>query len=407
MAGPLTGIRVLDLSRILAGPWCTQLLGDLGAEIIKIEKPGAGDDTRHWGPPWLRDRDGRETPDAAYYLSANRGKHSVTVDLSHPEGRTIIEKLAAQSDVLIENYKTGDLTRKGLGYEQIRAINPRIIYCSITGFGQTGPRAQQPGYDYLAQGMGGFMSITGVPDGEPGAGPQRAGVAVGDLGTGLYAAVGILAALHYRNMSGVGQYIDIALLDSVVAMMANQGQNYFTGGVVPTRSGVEHPNLAPYRPFATSDGHAIIAVGNDGQFRKLCTVLGLDALADDPRFLKNADRVRNRRPLAELIEAKTRNWKMAALLEALSAVDVPSGPINTLDQVFADPQVKHRELQVNLPHALGVSVPGVRNPLRFSETPAQYQEAPPMLGQHTDAVLTQLVGLSQAEISRLREAKIV
>lgn len=407
LPGPLTGIRVLDLSRILAGPWCAQLLGDLGAEVIKIEKPGAGDDTRHWGPPWLRDSEGRETHEAAYYLSTNRGKRSVTVDMSRPEGREIIEKLAAQSDVLIENYKTGDLARKGLGYEQIRAINPRIIYCSITGFGQTGPRAQQPGYDYLAQGMGGFMSITGVPDGQPGAGPQRAGVAVGDLGTGLYATVGILAALNHRHTSGVGQYIDIALLDTVVAMMANQGQNYFTGGIVPTRSGAEHPNLAPYRSFETSDGYAIIAVGNDGQFRKLCGALGLDALADDPRFLKNADRVRNRRPLAELIEAKTRNWKMTALVDALSAVDVPSGPINTLDQVFDDPQVRHRELQVNLPHALGVSVPGVRNPLRFSETPARYEEAPPLLGQHTEEVLARIAGLSSEEISRLREAKIV
>jgi crotonobetainyl-CoA:carnitine CoA-transferase CaiB-like acyl-CoA transferase len=407
VAGSLAGIRVLDLSRILAGPWCTQLLADLGAEVIKIERPGAGDDTRHWGPPWLRDSEGRETQEAAYYLSANRGKQSVTVDMSRPEGRAIIEKLAAQSDVLIENFKTGDLARKGLGYEQIRAINPRIIYCSITGFGQTGPRAQQPGYDYLAQGMGGLMSITGVPDGEPGEGPQRVGVAVGDLGTGLYATIGILAALNHRHASGVGQYIDIALLDTVVSMMANQGQNYFIGGNVPTRSGAEHPNLAPYRTFATSDGYAIVAVGNDGQFRKLCGVLGLDALADDARFAKNSDRVRNRRPLAELIEAKTRTWTMAALVEALSRVDVPSGPINTLDQVFEDPQVKHHELMVNLPHPLGVNVATIRNPLRFSATPARYEQAPPMLGQHTEAVLARVAGLSAEDISRLREAQII
>jgi len=264
VAGPLQGIRVLDLSRILAGPWCTQVLADLGAEVIKIEKPGAGDDTRHWGPPWLRDAAGNETRESAYYLSSNRGKQSVTVDISHPEGRAIIERLAAQSDVFIENFKTGDLARKGLGYEQMRAINPRIIYCSITGFGQTGPRASQAGYDYLVQGMGGLMSITGVPDGEPGAGPLRVGVAVGDLSTGLYATIGILAALHHRNASGEGQYIDLALLDTVVGMMANQGQNYFVGGKVPTRSGAEHPNLAPYRTFATSDGYIIIVVGNYG-----------------------------------------------------------------------------------------------------------------------------------------------
>jgi crotonobetainyl-CoA:carnitine CoA-transferase CaiB-like acyl-CoA transferase len=407
VAGPLQGIRVLDLSRILAGPWCTQVLADLGAEVIKIEKPGAGDDTRHWGPPWLRDAEGNETRESAYYLSSNRGKQSVTVDISHPEGRAIIERLAAQSDVFIENFKTGDLARKGLGYAQMRAINPRIIYCSITGFGQTGPRASQAGYDYLVQGMGGLMSITGVPDGEPGAGPLRVGVAVGDLSTGLYASIGILAALHHRNASGVGQYIDLALLDTVVGMMANQGQNYFVGGKVPARSGAEHPNLAPYRTFATSDGYIIIAVGNDGQFRKLCAVLGLAGLADDTRFISNADRVRNRRVLAELIEKQTSAWTMQKLVQALSAVDVPSGPINTLDQVFEDPQVKHRELKIDLPHALGGTVAGVRNPLRLSATPASYESAPPLLGQHTADVLSRVAGLSPQEIARLRETKVV
>jgi crotonobetainyl-CoA:carnitine CoA-transferase CaiB-like acyl-CoA transferase len=407
VSGPLQGIRVLDLSRILAGPWCTQLLADLGAEVIKIEKPGAGDDTRHWGPPWLRDTEGRETRESAYYLSTNRGKQSVTVDISRPEGRAIIERLAAQSDVFIENFKTGDLARRGLGYEHIRAINRRIVYCSITGFGQTGPRAQQAGYDYLVQGMGGLMSITGVPDGEPGAGPLRVGVAVGDLSTGLYATIGILAALNHRNTSGEGQYIDLALLDTVVSMMANQGQNYFVGGSVPTRTGAEHPNLAPYRTFATSDGHLIIAVGNDGQYRKLCEVLGAHGLADDPRFLTNADRVRNRRALAELIEARTSAWTMAKLVEALSAVDVPSGPINDLDQVFNDPQVKHRELHVNLPHTLAGAVASVRNPLRFSATPARYEQAPPLLGEHTESVLTRVAGLSAEEVARLRDAKVV
>jgi crotonobetainyl-CoA:carnitine CoA-transferase CaiB-like acyl-CoA transferase len=407
VTGPLHGMRVLDLSRILAGPWCTQVLADLGAEVIKIEKPGTGDDTRHWGPPWLRDGAGRETRESAYYLSTNRGKQSVSLDISKPEGRAIVARLAAQSDVLIENFKTGDLARKGLGYEQIRAINPRIIYVSITGFGQTGPRAQQAGYDYLVQGMGGLMSITGIPDGEPGAGPLRVGVAVGDLSTGLYAAIGILAALHHRNVTGEGQYIDLALLDTVVGMMANQGQNYFVGGQTPGRTGAEHPNLAPYRTFATSDGHAIIAVGNDGQFRKLCNVLGLDALADDARFTTNADRVRNRRVLAELIEAETSKWPMTQLVVALSAVDVPSGPINSLDQVFDDPQVKHRELRVTLPHPLGGDVAGIRNPLRFSATPASYERAPPLLGQHTDEVLSRVGGLTPEEIARLREDKVV
>lgn len=406
-SGPLVGIRVLDLSRILAGPWCTQVLADLGAEVIKIEKPGTGDDTRHWGPPWLRDGAGRETHESAYYLSTNRGKQSVSLDIATPEGRAVIERLAAQSDVFIENFKTGDLARKGLGYEQIRALNRRIIYLSITGFGQTGPRAQQAGYDYLVQGMGGLMSITGIPDGEPGAGPLRVGVAVGDLTTGLYATIGILAALHHRDATGEGQYIDLALLDTVVSMMANQGQNYFVGGTPPGRTGVEHPNLAPYRTFATRDGHIIIAVGNDAQFRKLCAVLGLDALADDPRFVTNADRVRNRRALAELIESQTRQWPMARLVDAMSAVDVPSGPINSLDQVFDDPQVKHRELRITLPHPLGGEVAGIRNPLRFSATPARYERPPPLLGQDTDEVLQRVAGLSPAEIARLREAKVV
>jgi len=407
VAGPLQGIRVLDLSRILAGPWCTQLLADLGAEVIKIEKPGAGDDTRHWGPPWLRDASGAETRESAYYLSANRGKHSVTLDISRPEGRAVIEKLAAQSDVFIENFKTGDLARKGLGYGEMRAINPRIIYCSITGFGQTGPRAREAGYDYLVQGMGGLMSITGVPDGQPGAGPLRVGVAVGDLSTGLYAAIGILAALNHRNTTGEGQHIDLALLDTVVSMMANQGQNYFVGGAVPTRTGAEHPNLAPYRTFATRDGFVIIAVGNDSQYRKLCDVLGVPDLATDPRFVSNADRVKNRRPLAELIEARTATWEMSKLVAALGAVDVPSGPINTLDQVFDDPQVKHREMRVDLPHPSAGTAPGIRNPLRFSATPARYEQAPPLLGEHTDSVLMRVAGLSQEEVARLRDAKIV
>jgi crotonobetainyl-CoA:carnitine CoA-transferase CaiB-like acyl-CoA transferase len=407
VTAPLNGIRVLDLSRILAGPWCTQLLADLGAEVIKIERPGTGDDTRHWGPPWLRDSDGNETRESAYYLSSNRGKQSVTVDIARPEGCELIKRLASVSDVFIENFKTGDLTRKGLGYEALRAVNPRLIYCSITGFGQTGPRAKQAGYDYLAQGMGGLMSITGQPDGEPGAGPLRVGVAVGDLSTGLYAAIGILAALHHRSVSGEGQFIDLALLDTVVGLMANQGQNFFVGGQVPGRTGTEHPNLAPYRTFATLDGHLIIAVGNDAQYRKLCAVLKRDDLANDPRFISNALRVTNRRVLAEEIEKETLTWAREALIDELSAVDVPTGPINDFAQVFADPQVQHRELKMSLPHALSGTVASIRNPLRFSATPAEYTRAPPRLGEHTDEVLERVAELTPAEIARLREAKIV
>jgi crotonobetainyl-CoA:carnitine CoA-transferase CaiB-like acyl-CoA transferase len=407
MPAPLHGIRVLDLSRILAGPWCTQVLADLGAEVIKIERPGAGDDTRHWGPPWLRDSAGSETRESAYYLSSNRGKQSVTVDIAQPEGRDVIERLAAASDVLIENFKTGDLARKGLGYDQLRVINPRLIYCSITGFGQTGPRAQQAGYDYLVQGMGGLMSITGQPDGEPGAGPLRAGVAVGDLSTGLYATIGILAALHHRTVSGEGQYIDLALLDTMVSLMANQGQNFFVGGRVPERTGAEHPNLAPYRTFATIDGHLIIAVGNDSQYRKLCAVLERPDLASDARYLTNADRVRHRGPLATEIEAATRTWRRDALIDALSAVDVPCGPINDLAQVFADPQVQHRDLKISLPHSLSGSVTTVRNPLRFSSTPAEYTRPPPQLGEHTDEVLTRIAKLTATDLSALREKKVI
>jgi crotonobetainyl-CoA:carnitine CoA-transferase CaiB-like acyl-CoA transferase len=407
MTGPLHGIRVLDLSRILAGPWCTQILADLGAEVIKVERPQTGDDTRHWGPPWLRDRDGRETSESAYYLSANRGKQSVTLDIARPEGAAVVKRLAAVSDVLIENFKAGDLAGKGLGYPQIRAVNPRIIYCSITGFGQTGPRASQAGYDYLIQGMGGMMSITGVPDGEPGAGPLRVGVAVGDLSAGLYATVGILAALNHRHVTGAGQYIDVSLLDTMVAMLANQGQNYFVGGQVPRRTGAEHPNLAPYRTFGTRDGHLIIAVGNDSQFRALCDVLGIAQLADDERFRTNSARVKNRRDIAQLIEVKTRERALSELIAALEAAGVPAGPINSFDQVFSDPQVQYRQLRFELPHPLGGRVAGVRNPLLFSETPAEHTRPPPMLGEHTDQVLARVAGLDAGEITALRTKKVI
>ncbi len=340
MAGPLTDLRVLDLSRVLAGPWCTQILADMGAEVIKIERPGMGDDTRHWGPPWLVDADGNETRESAYYLSANRGKHSVTVDIGAPAGQALVKELVAKCDIVVENFKTGDLAKKGLAYADLAAINPGLIYCSITGFGQTGPRAQDAGYDYMIQGMGGLMSITGVPDGEPGGGPQRVGVAVSDLTAGMNATIGILAALHHKQQTGEGQHLDISLLDVQVSWLANQALNYFTSGNAPTRTGAYHPNLAPYQPFQTKDGHVIIAIGNDGQFQRFCKEAGCEQLSSDPRFATNPDRVSNLSELAEklavvLIERTSQQW-----LDSLRAVSVPCGPIYTIDEVFEDPQVR-------------------------------------------------------------------
>ena len=407
MAGPLVGLRVLDLSRVMAGPWCTQILSDLGAEVIKVERPGDGDDTRHWGPPWLKARDGTDTREAAYYLSANRGKYSVAIDIGGDKGRNLILALAERSDVFIENFKVGGLAAKGLGYDDLSALNPGLIYCSITGFGQTGPKASEAGYDYLIQGAGGLMSITGVPDGMPGAGPQRVGLAVADLTTGMYATIGILSALHHREKTGRGQYIDLALLDTQVGWLANQALNYFTGGKVPTRTGAWHPNLAPYQPFAASDGEVILAIGNNGQFRKFCDFAGKPELAEDPRFRTNPDRVQNRAALeteiATLIAAKPRDhW-----LTGLPRLGVPCGAINDIAQAFEEPQVKARGMKIELPHPQAGTVPGIANPLKFSETRIEYRKAPPLLGEDTDEVLARVLGLGADEISELRADGVI
>ncbi len=407
MAGPLSGIRVLDLSRVLAGPWCTQILADLGAEVIKIERPGAGDDTRQWGPPWLQDKNGKQSSEAAYYLSANRGKHSLTVDISKPEGCALIHELAAISDIFIENFKTGDLKKKGLGYEQIRATKTDIIYCSITGFGQDGPMAEHAGYDYLIQAMGGLMSITGVADGEPGAGPQRVGVAVGDLTTGMYSVIAIQAALHHRNITGQGQHIDMSLLDSQVSWLVNQASNYFVSSECPRRSGAQHPNLTPYQPFKTQDGYVIIAIGNDGQFQRFCKEADCLHLATDARYLTNPDRNTNRTGLIAEMEKIITSRTSRQWIESLQKVGVPCGPINTIEEVFEDPQVQHRGMKIELEHPVSGKVTGVANPIKFSETPIEYRKAPPLLGEDTNEVLREVLGKSESEIQALKKKNIV
>lgn len=407
MSGPLRDIRVLDLSRVLAGPWCTQILADLGAEVIKIERPGAGDDTRQWGPPWLKDKAGKSTREAAYYLGTNRGKHSLTLDIGEPEGRRIALDLAMASDVFIENFRTGGLAAKGLGYEDLRQVKPDIIYCSITGFGQTGPQAGDAGYDYLIQGMGGLMSITGVPDGQPGAGPQRVGVAVSDLTTGMYAAIAILGALHHRERTGEGQYIDLALLDVQVSWLANQGLNYLVSGKCPVRTGARHPNLAPYETFPTSDGWVIIAIGNDGQFQRFCLEIGQPELANDARFRTNPDRVAHQAELGELLAKITVTRTSEQWIRMLARISVPCGPINTIAEVFQEPQVKARGMHIELDHPLGGKVPGIANPIRYSRTQVAYEKAPPLLGEDTDEVLKRLLNKSDADIARLRDEKII
>ncbi|GAA4321045.1 CaiB/BaiF CoA-transferase family protein [Pigmentiphaga soli] len=378
---------MLDLSRVLAGPWAGQLLGDLGADVVKVEHPGRGDDTRAWGPPWLRDPQGEPTAEAAYYLAANRNKRSVAIDLATPEGRAQARRLAARADVLLENFKVGGLKQYGLDYESLRQVNPRLIHCSITGFGQDGPYASRPGYDFLIQGMGGLMSLTGRPDGEPGGGPLKVGVALTDVMTGLYATVAVLAALAHRQATGRGQHIDLALLDVQVATLANQASSYLVGGAVPGRMGNAHPSIVPYQDFPTADGYMIIAVGNDGQFGRLCQVLGHPEWAADPRFLTNPQRVAHRDALVALIAGVTASRATADWVAALEAATVPCGPINTLDRVFADPQVQARGMRVEVPHPLGVTVPLTANPIRLSDSPVAYRRPPPMLGEHTDEVL--------------------
>jgi crotonobetainyl-CoA:carnitine CoA-transferase CaiB-like acyl-CoA transferase len=402
---PLTGIRVLDLTRVLAGPWCTQNLADLGAEVIKIERPGAGDDTRAWGPPYLKDEAGNDTTEAAYYLSANRNKLSVALDIASPRGAELVRELALQSDILVENFKVGGLSKYGLDYESLKELNPRLIYCSITGFGQTGPYASRPGYDFMIQGMGGLMSITGERDDLPGGGPQKAGVAVTDLMTGMYSTVGILAALHERSRSGLGQHIDMALLDCQVSMLANQNLNYMTSGVAPKRAGNAHQNLVPYQVFAASDGHLIVAVGNDSQFRNYCGVIGLPELSADPRFATNPQRVKNRAELVPLLAERMATGARDHWLAALEGAGVPAGPINTLDQVYEDPQVLARGMKRELPHPTAGKVPMASSPLKFSDSPVEYRRPPPLLGEHTEQVLSEKLGLSAEEILALAQSR--
>lgn len=402
---PLTGIRVLDLTRVLAGPWCTQNLADLGAEVIKIERPGSGDDTRAWGPPYLKDEAGNDTSEAAYYLSANRNKLSVALDIASPRGAELVRELAQQCDILVENFKVGGLSKYGLDYASLKEINPRLIYCSITGFGQNGPYASRPGYDFMIQGMGGLMSITGERDDLPGGGPQKAGVAVADLMTGMYSTVGILAALHERARSGLGQHIDMALLDCQVAMLANQNLNYMTSGVAPRRAGNAHQNLVPYQVFAASDGHLIVAVGNDSQFRNYCGVIGLPELSADPRFSTNPQRVKNREELVPLLAERMATGERDHWLVALESVGVPAGPINTLDQVYEDPHVLARGMKRELPHPAAGKVPMAASPLKFSGSPVEYRRPPPMLGEHTAQVLSERLGLSAEEIEALAQSR--
>ena len=396
-------MRVLDLSRVLAGPWASQVLADLGAEVIKVERPGGGDDTRGWGPPWLRDPSGAETSESAYFLSANRGKKSITVDLTRPEGQDLVRRLAACSDVVLENYKVGALDRYGLGYADLSALNPRLVYCSITGFGQTGPYRQRAGYDFLIQGMGGLMSLTGEPDGEP----VKVGVAVLDIVTGMYAATAVLAALAHRERSGRGQHVDLALLDVQVATLANQAQSYLVTGSNPRRLGNAHPSIVPYQAFATADGHIILAVGNDGQFARFCQVAGRPDLAADERFRANAGRVLHRAALVPELERVLATRPSSDWIASLEAAGVPCGPINDLGQVFEDPQVHARGMRLEVPHPLAGTASLVASPIRLSGTPVAPGTAPPTLGQHTHEVLAEVLGLDEATRASLREVGVI
>jgi formyl-CoA transferase len=404
MKAALDGIRVLDLTRVLAGPWCAQNLADLGAEVIKVERPGAGDDTRSWGPPFLRRRDGEETPDAAYYLAANRGKKSVAIDISTPAGQKAIRELAAISDVVLENYKVGQLKKYGLDYPSLRSVNPRLVYCSITGFGQTGPWAHRAGYDFIIQGAGGMMSVTGEADDQPGGGPQKVGVAVADLMTGMYSTQAVLAALFYRERSGEGQYIDMALLDVQVAMLANMNTNFLVSGKVPRRWGNAHPNLVPYQTFKASDGWIIVAAGNDEQYRRLCEVGERIDLFTDPRFRRMRDRITNRDALVPLLAEMIATRPSERWIKDLEATGVPCGAINDLAQVFANPQVASRGLRVDIEREDSGPIPLVGSPMRLSETPVQYTLPPPRLGEHTAQVLGELLGYDADQIAAISKA---
>ncbi len=404
MAGPLDGIRVFDLTRILAGPTATQILGDLGADIIKVERPGAGDDTRKWGPPYMRDEAGNDTQESAYYLSANRNKRSITIALEKPEGQALAKRLIAECDVLFENFKVGSLAKHGLAYDQLKDEFPGLIYCSLTGFGQDGPYAPRAGYDLLAQAMGGLFSITG----EEGGGPVKVGVAIADLMAGMYCNTAILAALHHRRESGRGQHIDMALLDTQVAWLVNEGMNYLVGGRLPKALGTAHATIVPYQAFPSSDGFFVLAIGNDAQFRRFCEFAGLDGVADDSRFRTNPDRVSNRDALIPLIGEATSGRTTQDWLDGLEDAGVPASPVNDIEQVFADPQVRHRGMRVEMEHVLaGGKVPFIASPIRMSDSPVDYRRPPPFLGQHTEEVLAELLGMDLAEIGGLRDRDIV
>ncbi|NVJ99209.1 MAG: CoA transferase [Alphaproteobacteria bacterium] len=404
MAGPLTGIRVLDLSRILAGPWATQCLADLGAEVIKVERPDVGDDTRTWGPPFFDDGD---KPVSAYFMCANRGKKSVTIDFTKPEGQALIKRLAEKCDILVENFKVGGLAKYGLDYENLKAINPGLIYCSITGFGQTGPYKDRPGYDALIQALGGLMSITGEPDGTPGGGPQKVGVAVTDLFTGLYSTIGVLGALHHRERTGEGQHIDMALMDTQVAVLANQSMNYLVSGQEPKRLGTAHPSIVPYQVFASADGHMMLAIGNDGQFARFCTAAGMPEIANDPRFRTNPARVENREALIPLVAAKIAERTTDDWVSTLEAHNVPGGPINTMERVFDDPQVEARGTTLALKAEDGSIMPSVANPIHYSGTEITYDKAPPALGADTDSVLSEVLGMTPENLALVKSTKVL
>ena len=407
MSGPLSHIKVLDLSRVLAAPWAAQNLADLGAEVIKVERPLKGDDSRAYAPPYLKDEQGKETRESAYFCAANRGKKSITVNISKPEGQQLVRELAKQCDVLVENYKVGDLARYGLGYDDLKKDNPGLIYCSVTGFGQTGPDKDRPGYDFMAQGMGGLMSITGERDDLPGGGPQRVGVPIIDLTTGMYATIAICAAIANRAVTGKGQWIDVALLDSCVAFLANQAMNYFATGDSPRPLGNAHPNIVPYQTFKTADGALILACGNDNLFNKFCDVAGCAHLAKDPRYSTNGERVKNRNEITRLLneiflKRPTREW-----VKLLDEAGVANGPINTIEKVFEEPQVQSRGMKIELPHAVAGKVPLVASPMKFSGTPIKHEVPPPALGQHTDEILSGVLKKNEAEIARLKAAGIV
>ncbi|WP_312271875.1 CaiB/BaiF CoA-transferase family protein [Pseudomonas sp.] len=407
MAGALAGLRVLDLSRVLAGPWAGQILADLGAEVIKVERPGRGDDTRHWGPPFLKDPLGANTGESAYFLSANRNKQSIAVDFTQPDGQQILRDLAVKSDVVLENFKVGGLSAYGLDYASLSALNPELIYCSITGFGQSGPYAQRAGYDFLIQGLGGLMSLTGHPDDDEGGGPVKTGVALVDILTGLYATVAVLAALNHRTQTGEGQHIDMALLDVEVACLANHAMNYLVSGESPTRLGNAHPNIVPYQAFPTADGDMILTIGNDAQFRRFCEVADRLDWVNDPRFATNQARVVHRMELVPLIRQVTVFRRTEEWIDLLEAVGVPCGPINSLAQVFADKQVAARSLAFTMTHPLGQTVPQVASPMRLSRTPVEYRRPPPLLGEHTEQVLRHLLGYGDARINAWKQGGIV